>query len=293
MGKLMTAMSQNRQVRIYVADSTDIVEEARKIHDLSPMSTAALGRTLTGAVIMGMMSKIEKETVTFQIKGSNQIKLIVAVSDTKGHVKGYISNPLAGTIINEKGKLAVGESIGQEGELVVVRDVGMKEPFIGRSALVSGEIAEDLTAYFAQSEQIPSAVGLGVLASPAGYVKVAGGFIVQLLPEADEETIEILERNLAGIQSVTHLLESGLSIKQIANQIFVGLGLEELEEYPIAYECDCSKSKMENALISLGKAEIQSIIEEQGQAELVCHFCGEKHLFLRDDLESLLANLSD
>jgi len=293
MNTLLTAMSLNKEVRIYIAQTTEIVEKARATHDLSPVSCAALGRTLTGAVMMGMMSKIDEEKVTLQIKGSNEIKLMVAIADSHGNVKGYTSDPLVETQINDRGKLAVGEAVGKEGEVIVIHDLGMKDPFIGRTSLVTGEIADDLTHYFAQSEQMSTAVGLGVLLNPKGFVQSAGGFIVQLLPEATEETIQRLEKNLEPIHSVTDMFESGMTIKAIADQIFNGLGLEEMETYPLNYTCNCSEEKMTDALIGLGANEIQAMIEENGEAELVCHFCNTAYHYDRANLESIIVSIQN
>jgi len=293
MSQLMTALSKNHEVRIYITNTTEVVEKARELHDLSPVSCAAFGRVLTGAIIMGMMSKIEKEKVTLQIKGEGEIKHIVAVADIHGHVKGYLSNTLAETHINAHGKLDVGKAIGQEGEVIVIRDWGMKEPFIGRSELVSGEIAEDLAAFFMKSEQMPSAVGLGELLDPTGFVKHAGGFIVQLLPEASEETIAQLEANLNGVNSVTDMFEQGMDIHRIANQLFADLGLEELEIYEVSYSCDCHEDKMRQALMSIGKTELETILEEDEQAELVCHFCNRKYLFEKEALKEMIEELSE
>ncbi len=287
-GKLITAMSNNREVRIYVAETTEMVESARVTHDLSPMSTSALGRTLTAASIMGMMSKIDKEKLTFQVKGSNQIKLMVAVADTHGRVKAYMSEPQAESIYTEEGRLDVGGAVGKEGQLIVIRDYGMKEPFIGQTSLVSGEIAEDLAQYFIQSEQQPTAVSLGVKLSKAAHVAFAGGFIVQILPETSEETLTQLESNLSGMASMTALFEEGLDMMQIANQVFAGLGLDALETYELAYVCDCSREKMEMALVGLGEKEITAIIEEEGKAEITCHFCNSTYHFNQSELLALI-----
>lgn len=290
-GKMITGMSHNREVRIYVAETTDMVAAARETHDLSPMSTAALGRTITGATMMGMMSKIDKEKLTLQIKGSNDIKLMVAVADTHGHVKAYTTDPHAELKTYENGKIAVGEAVGKDGKVIVIRDFGMKEPFVGQSDLVTGEIAEDLTYYFGQSEQQATAIGLGVYLTPEASVKSAGGFIVQLLPEAKEETIEQLEANLSGLSSMTQLLEDGLTIEQIAGQVLAGLGMDELETYQLAYQCDCSRDKMLSGLKSLGKTTLEELKTEDGQAELVCHFCNKEYLFNEDDLAKIIAEL--
>ncbi|MGX8797507.1 Hsp33 family molecular chaperone HslO [Fusibacter sp. JL298sf-3] len=290
-GNLMTAISHNKEVRIYVAETTEMVEAARATHDLSPMSTAALGRTLTGAVIMGMMSKIDKEKLTLQIKGTNDIDLLIAVADTHGHVKAYTSSPHAPTHLNAAGKFDVGGAVGADGRMIVIRDIGMKEPFIGQSKLVSGEIAEDLAHYFMQSEQQATAVGLGVLLGSTTKVMAAGGFIVQLLPGASEETIGVLEGNLSGMKSVTALFEDGLTTKQIAHQVLAGLGLEELEDYEIAYTCDCSWDKMRTSLKAVGRSTLTTIRDEDGQAETVCHFCKSAYTYDAEALTEMIEEI--
>lgn len=291
-GKLITGMSKNREVRIYVAQTTEMVEEARRIHDLSPISTSAVGRTITAAAMMGMMSKIDKEKLTLQLKADREIKLIVAVADTHGNVKAYTTDPHAENRFNASGKLDVGAAIGKDGQIIVIRDYGMKEPFVGQCNLVSGEIAEDIAQYFAISEQQPSAISLGVSLSKDARVDFAGGFIVQILPETSDETLGMLEANLNGLPSLTQFFEEGLDIMQVANQVFAGLGLDELEEYELCYKCDCSREKMEAALLSLGKKELVEIVEEDGQAELVCHFCNSSYRFDKTELNALIAELA-
>lgn len=291
-GKLITGMSKNREVRIYVAQTTEMVEEARRIHDLSPISTSAVGRTITAAAMMGMMSKIDKEKLTLQLKADREIKLIVAVADTHGNVKAYTTDPHAENRFNASGKLDVGAAIGKDGQIIVIRDYGMKEPFVGQCNLVSGEIAEDIAQYFAISEQQPSAISLGVSLSKDAKVDFAGGFIVQILPETSDETLGMLEANLNGLPSLTQFFEEGLDIMQVANQVFAGLGLDELEEYELCYKCDCSREKMEAALLSLGKKELVEIVEEDGQAELVCHFCNSSYRFDKTELNALIAELA-
>lgn len=290
-GELITGMSKNREVRIYVATTTQMVESARETHDLSPISTAALGRTITAAAIMGMMSKIEKEKITLQFRGEGPIRQMVAIADSHGQVKAYTSDPHASDVYTEDGKLDVGAAIGKDGQLIIIRDYGMKEPFIGRCNLVSGEVAEDIAQYFAQSEQQPTAVSLGVSLSKEAKVKYAGGFLVQILPETSEETLEQLEANLTGMASMTQLFEEGLDMMQIANQVLAGLGLDELETYELNYKCDCSREKMESALIGLGRKELAEIIDQDGQAELVCHFCNSKYHFDESQLKSLLVEM--
>ena len=287
-GTLITGMTNNREVRIYVAQTTEMVEAARKTHDLSPVSTSALGRTITAAAMMGMMSKIDKEKLTLQVKGTGAIKLMVAVADSHGNVKAYMTNPQAENFFTEDGKLDIGAAIGKEGQIIVVRDYGMKEPFIGQCNLVSGEIAEDLAQYFVQSEQQPTAVSIGVTLSKEAKVKYAGGFIVQILPETSDETISQLEANLAALPPLTKMFEEGSDMMQVANQVFAGMGLDELESYELNYKCDCSRDKMSAALKSLGTQELLDIIEEDGQAELVCHFCNEKYNFSELELTTLI-----
>lgn len=287
-GTLITGMTNNREVRIYVAQTTEMVEAARKTHDLSPVSTSALGRTITAAAMMGMMSKIDKEKLTLQVKGTGAIKLMVAVADSHGNVKAYMTNPQAENFFTEDGKLDIGAAIGKEGQIIVVRDYGMKEPFIGQCNLVSGEIAEDLAQYFVQSEQQPTAVSIGVTLSKEAKVKYAGGFIVQILPETSDETISQLEANLATLPPLTKMFEEGLDMMQVAHQVFAGMGLDELESYELNYKCDCSRDKMSAALKSLGTQELLDIIEEDGQAELVCHFCNEKYNFSELELTTLI-----
>ena len=287
-GTLITGMTNNREVRIYVAQTTEMVEAARKTHDLSPVSTSALGRTITAAAMMGMMSKIDKEKLTLQVKGTGAIKLMVAVADSHGNVKAYMTNPQAENFFTEDGKLDIGAAIGKEGQIIVVRDYGMKEPFIGQCNLVSGEIAEDLAQYFVQSEQQPTAVSIGVTLSKEAKVKYAGGFIVQILPETSDETISQLEANLAALPPLTKMFEEGLDMMQVAHQVFAGMGLDELESYELNYKCDCSRDKMSAALKSLGTQELLDIIEEDGQAELVCHFCNEKYNFSELELTTLI-----
>lgn len=290
-GQLITGLSKNKEVRIYVAETTEMVDAMRQTHDLSPMSTVAMGRLITGSVMMGMMSKVDKEKITVQIKGSGEIGLMVAVTDTHGNIKAYTTTPHAATLFNEKGKFDVAKAIGEEGQLLVIKDLGMKEPFIGQLEMVSGEIAEDLAHYFLKSEQQATAVGLGVLLSREEPVKVAGGFIVQLLPDASEETISQLESNLSGLQSVTQLFEDGLTPLQVAHQAMVGLGLDELETHELRYTCDCSQEKMERALISVGKNELNQILTEDGQAELLCHFCQTRYAFDQNSLEKIIKTI--
>lgn len=288
MGQFITGMSDNRHVRIYMVDTADVIESARAIHDLSPMSTAALGRVMTAAVLMGMMSKIDEASLTLQIQSSGDIAHMVAVADAHGHVKAYTTTPQAETHYDAQGHLDVGRAVGAEGRVIVVRDDGMKTPFVGQSQLVSGTIAEDITAYFSQSEQQATAVALGVVLGRDASIPHAGGFLVQLLPDASEETISQLESNLSAMASLTQLLSEGLDIRHIAGQVMAGLGLVELETQSVSYQCDCSRERMQKALLSLGGKALVELRDEDGGAEMTCHFCGARHWFSEDDLTVLI-----
>lgn len=290
--KLVTGMSHNREVRIYFVDTTSTVECMRRLHDTSPMSTMILGRMATAALMMGMMSKID-ETVTVQIKGSGEMKSATAIADNHGKVK--ISSPYTKleSRYTSDGRLDVKGTVGQEGTLHVVRDNGKSEPFVGQVNLQSGGIAEDIAHYFAQSEQIFTAVELGVkLSAKEAKVTASGGILIQLLPGASEETISYLEKTFAEKESVSSLLEKGLDISGIASEIMGELGLFELEHYPVQYECGCSREKVENLLYSLGSAELKAMIQEDGGARTICHYCNTERVFTIEDLERLIRRRS-
>lgn len=288
MSHILRGASKDGSIRIFVADTTDLVEEARKFHNTTPVVSAALGRVLTATSIMGIMMKGEKDKLTVIVKGNGPIGSITAVSDSNGIVKGYPFNPEVNIPLRPDKKLDVGTAVGSEGVLSVIKDLGMKEPYNGQFELVNGEIAEDLTAYFAYSEQQPSAVALGVLVDKDYTIKASGGFIVQLMPDAHEESIEILEKNLEKIQSVSHLIEEGFTSKEILNIIMKDLEPVIYDEINVRYFCDCSRDRIEEALISLGNEEIQSIIDEDEEAEIVCHFCNKKYHFEKKDLKNLI-----
>lgn len=275
-------------IRIVAAVTTDLVNEAQRIHHTYPVATAALGRVLTAAALMGAGLKGEDDSITLQFKGDGPLSYIVAVTDSQSRVRGYAANPLVDRPLNDKGKLDVGGALGQ-GYLSVIRDLGLKEPYIGQIPLVSGEIAEDLTMYYAQSEQIPTAVALGVLVDTDNSVISAGGFIVQLMPEATEETAQKLEEIIKNIPAVTSMISDGMSCEDIIFKVTEGFDmlLENKEIHPV-YECKCSKEKMERALVSIGRDELSKIIEEQGCAELTCQFCDNKYEFSKMELEDLL-----
>lgn len=290
MGRIYSAMV-GKNTRVYMTDTTDMVEEARLIHQTLPVSTAALGRTLTAASLMGKMLKGDKEKLTFQIRGSNLIKSIVAVSWSSGDVKAYISDPQVDIPDNENGKLNVGGAIGSEGEMIIIRDLGLKEPYIGQSKLVSGEIAEDLANYYVESEQQPSIVSLGVLVGSDLSVKAAGGIIAQPMPDIDEDELVMLEKSLEGMPAISSLVGQGLSPIEILNRLFPGMDAHVTGEYENHLKCDCSKEKLEKALISIGESDIEEILREDEQATLTCHFCNTSYKFDRKDLESILEEI--
>ncbi len=287
--KLVRGNSMDGAIRVFSAVTTDIVNEAQRIHHTYPVATAALGRLLTGAAIMGAAGlKSETDSLTVQIKGEGDIQNIVAVTDCMSRVRGYISDPYIDRPLNSKGKLDVGGAIGG-GYLSVVRDLGLKEPYTGQIPLLSGEIAEDLTYYYAKSEQIPTSVALGVLVDTDNTVLAAGGFMIQLMPEATEEMAIRLEEILKDIPPVTSMIRDGMSAEDILFRVTDGFPMVcENKAVVPKYECKCSKERMERALISIGKEELESLIREQGEAELTCQFCDNKYLFNKSELEELL-----
>lgn len=285
MDKLTKAVTKDGFMRIYFANCKDTVERARQYHNLSPLASAVLGRTLVATQLLGAMLKNDEATVTVQLKGGGSAGVVLAVSDSTGKVKGYIENPLVDLPLNSVGKLDVGNAVGKNGYLSVIRDLKMKEPYIGRVPIQTGEIGDDMAFYFAQSEQIPSVVGLGVLVDKDISIARAGGFIVQVMPDCDELSLKRLEKSLENVKSVTDMLENGRSNSDIIFDIMKDFEVEVLEETEIAYKCDCSKERMERAMISLGREELQNIIDEQGEAEITCRFCDRKYVFDRDTLE--------
>lgn len=284
---IVRATAANGFIRAFAAISTNTVEEARKIHGTTPVASAALGRMLTAGAIMGAMLKSEKDLITLQITGSGPLKGVLITSDSKSNVKGYVVNPDADLPLKPDGKLDVGNAVGA-GTLKIIKDVGLKDPYVGSIELISGEIADDLTYYFAQSEQVPSSVGLGVLVDTDCTIKHSGGFIVQLMPGADEEIIDKLEKKLMTIPYVTDMLNDGYSAEKMLEAILGDLELEILEKSPMQYKCTCSKDRVEKAIISLGKKEISQIIEEDKKAELTCQFCGKVYNFNETELKDIL-----
>lgn len=287
--KIISCLAYNGKVNVRCIKSTNMVEKARILHDLSPTATAALGRLLTITSLLGKEMKGEKGTITTQVKGNGPLGSMTAVADNEGNVKGYVSNPQLDIPLNpENGKLNVGEAVGKEGMIYIIKDIGLKEPYIGMTPIISGEIAEDFTNYFATSEQTPTVVALGVLVDKNG-VKAAGGYLITLMPDAGEEEIVKIEAALKNADSISKMLDDGKELIEIAETVTGESNLMYFEYDNIpSYECNCSKEKMEKSLITIGKDEIKDIIENEGKAELVCHFCNEKYLFSKDELEKLL-----
>lgn len=274
------------QIRFFAALTTDTVEYARSQHETSPVCTAALGRLLTAGAMMGSMMKSEEDLLTLKIECQGPIKGLLVTADAFGHVKGYVQNPDVDLPPKGPGKLDVGAALDL-GVLSVIRDTGLKEPYIGQTILQTSEIAEDLTYYFATSEQTPSSVALGVLVNPNGTVRAAGGFIIQLLPDCSDAAIDKLEERLNSITSVSHMLDAGMTPEGIMTALFEGMEPEFMETMPVAFTCDCSREKTDAMVRSLPKEELQSMIDEGKPIEVVCHFCNTVYTFTVDELEEM------
>ena len=283
---LVRAAAADAQVRAFAVTARDTVETARKAHDTSPVMTAALGRLLCAGAMMGSMMKGDADILTLQIRGDGPAGGLTVTADSKGRVKGYAVHPQVILPANSQGKLDVGGAIGT-GTLQVIRDLGLKEPYVGQTDLQTGEIAEDLTWYFAASEQVPSSVGLGVLMEKNNTVKQAGGFIVQLMPFAEEAVIEKLEANLSRIHSVTKLLEDGNSPEQILGILLEGMDMEILSAMPVEFSCNCSRERVAKALYSIGKKEMDEMIADGEPIEVKCHFCNRAYQFSVEDLKQI------
>ncbi len=288
--QLIRAISQDGLIKVSAVSTRDLTERARQIHKTLPVATAALGRLLAAASMMGNALKEEAASITLQIKGGGPLGALLAVSDHEGNVRGTVEHPDVDLPLREDGKLDVGGAVGNQGTLTVVRDLRMKEPYVGSVGLLWGEIAEDIALYFVESEQIPTACGLGVLVDRDQSVLSAGGYLVQLLPGAGDETAEALEASLRAAGPVTELLKADPDPEALLKAALPGLELEILEKRPIEYRCDCSRERMERALISLGREELRAMIDEQGGAELTCRFCDNVQRFSKEDLEALLAS---
>ncbi len=287
---IVRATAANAQIRAFAMTSRALVEEARRIHDLSPVITAALGRLLTASAMMGSMLKGEKDVLTLQIHCDGPVRGLAVTADAKANVKGTALEPQVMLPPNAIGKLDVGGAVGN-GILSVIKDMGLKEPYVGQTQLQTGEIAEDLTYYFATSEQIPSAVGLGVLMDKDNTVKQAGGFIIQLMPFAEDETINSLEEKLKTMDSVTNILEAGNTPEQLLELLLGDLGLEINDTLQSQYYCDCSRERVERAIISIGKKNIQEMIDDGKQVEVRCQFCDKVYNFEIEDLDKMLTEV--
>lgn len=284
---IVRATAANNQVRAFAATTRNMVETARQAHNTSPVATAALGRLLTAGAMMGTMMKNEKDVLTIQINCDGPIQGLTVTADMTGTVKGYVENPNVMLPPSKKGKLDVANALGL-GVMNVIKDMGLKEPYVGQTILVTSEIAEDLTYYFATSEQVPSSVGLGVLMEKDNTVKQAGGFIIQVMPFVEDEVVAKLEANIANVESVTSMLDKGYTPEQILETVLEGLDVEYTDNMPTEFKCNCSKSRVEKALISIGRKDIQEMIDDGKDIEMHCHFCNTSYNFTVDELKEIL-----
>lgn len=287
MDYIVRATAADSQIRAFAATTKETVELARQYHNTSPVATAALGRLLTAGAMMGAMMKGEKDLLTLQVKGNGPLGGITVTADSAANVKGYVNNPEVLIHANEKGKLDVGGAVGA-GILNVIRDMGLKEPYVGQCELQTGEIGDDLTYYFATSEQVPSSVGLGVLMEKDNTVKQAGGFIIQLMPFTEEAVIGQLEKNLAEFSTVTKVLDEGKTPEEMLQMLLAGMDPVITEQSPCEFRCDCSRHRVEKAIISIGKKDIQDMIDDGQEIEVNCHFCNTAYKFSVEELKGLL-----
>lgn len=291
MDYIIRAIDKKKTFRIFMVKSTETVETARLHHNTSPTASAALGRTLTAGLMMGCMMKNEKDRLTININGGGPLGTILAVADNQGHVKGYVENPSVDLPLKDNGKLDVGSAVGTDGKMTVITDIGMKEPYVGSTDLVTGEIGEDIATYYWVSEQQQSAVALGVLVDRDYRIKSAGGFIVQPLPFIEEEDLVKLENALGNMKSVSEYFDNDDDVEDIARRIFSDFEVEITDKIPASFSCDCSEERMEAALISIGKKDLEEIIREDETIETVCHFCNKKYLFEGEKIERLLDSI--
>lgn len=283
---IVRATAANAQIRAFACTARETVETARAHHNTTPVATAALGRLLIGGGMMGAMLKGEKDILTLQVQAGGPLQGMTVTADASGHVKGYVNNPYVELPLNAKGKLDVAGAVGV-GFMNVIKDLGMKEPYVGQTVLQTSEIAEDLTYYFATSEQVPSSVGLGVLVGRDYHVEQAGGFIIQLMPFAEDVVIDKLEENLKQVESVTKLLSEGYTPEQLLEKVLEGFDVEFTDKLPLSFQCDCSKSRVEKVLISVGRKELQDMISDGKPIEVNCHFCNTNYTFEIDELKEI------
>lgn len=288
---IVRMLAKDAPVKAMAIQGRGLVQRAREIHHTLPVATAALGRTLMAASMMGQQLKEENGSVTLRLDGGGPLGKILAVSDSSGNVRGYVENGAVDLPLKGPAKLDVGGAVGSGGSLTVIKDLRLREPYVGTVPLVSGEIAEDITAYYAESEQIPTACALGVLVDRDLSVAAAGGYLIQLLPGAEESHIRKIEEGVARVGQVTTQLNQGVSAQELLHLILSDFQLEVLEKAPVEYRCYCSRERMKTALVSLGKAELRAILTEQGRAELTCQFCDAVHVFEREELEAMAASL--
>lgn len=292
MDEIVRVLIENAPVKAMAISGRDMVERARTIHDTWPVATAALGRTLLAASMLGNQLKDEGGSVTLRLKGGGPLGTVLAVAGCGGNARGYVQNPAVDLPRKAKGKLDVGAAVGKDGTLTLIRDMGMKEPYVGSVALLSGEVAEDLAGYFVQSEQIPTACALGVLVDTNESVLAAGGYLIQLLPGAEEDVIERIEAGVARVGPVSTPLSQGVGPEELLRRVLADFRVKVVERCPVSYRCDCSRERVSRALVSMGRAELAALIEEQGSAHITCQFCDRVYDFNREELEALLEGAS-
>ena len=286
MSELVRMISADGTLTVIAAETTDIVKRMKRIHQTSPVTSVALGRLITAASMMGAVLKGQDDSITLRLNGGGPAGSLIAVSDSLGNVRGYVSNPVVEDMINEKGRLDVAGAVGKDGTLTVMKDLGMKEPYIGQIPILSGEIAEDITSYFAISEQLPSVCALGVALKPSSAIKVAGGFIIQLLPTAMEDTIEKVEECIKGLEPITQMLSDGMTPEEICRHVLSKFELEVLDSSTPEYKCNCSKERVSKALLTLGRDELIEMANDP-ITEVSCHFCEKKYKFTSDEIKEL------
>ncbi len=289
MDKILRTITSDGSLMASAIDSTDLVYTAQRLHGLSKTATAALGRLLTGASLMGAMLKETDATLTLKVAGGGPLGNLVALADSRGNVRGYVDHPEADLPLKPNGKLDVGGAVGKEGRLAVIRDFGNGKPYVGQVELLSGEIAEDITEYYAVSEQVPTVCALGVLVNKeTGEAMLSGGLLIQVLPGADDKAVSRLEENVGKLESITTMLAKGMTVEEICRKALDGFEVEVLDQFQVNYVCNCSKERFSNAMLTLGAKEIRELpLNEQGQAEAVCHYCNRKYYFTREELEVL------
>lgn len=286
MSELVRMISADGTLTVIAAETTDIVKRMKRIHQTSPVTSVALGRLITAASMMGAVLKGRDDSITLRLNGGGPAGSLIAVSDSEGNVRGYVSNPVVEDMVNDKGKLDVAGAVGKDGTLTVMKDLGMKEPYIGQIPIFSGEIAEDITSYFAISEQLPSVCALGVALKPSSAIKVAGGFIIQLLPTAMDDTIDKVEECIKGLEPITQMLSEGMTPEEICRHVLSKFELEVLDTSTPEYKCNCSKERVSKALLTLGKEELADMANDP-VTEVSCHFCEKKYKFTSDEIKEL------